>query len=105
MMAGVLTTIKHLKKRILTSATDAVQIPAFIGLHNPEKLNFLMGARTMDTLWVVSIIAVIGITVGVIGYRLGFIKKPPAKMTKKGAAQGSAAGASTTIHGPGGGGS
>jgi len=55
----------------------------------------------MDTLLVVSVIVVVGIIVGVVGYRLGFIKKPPAEMTKKGAAQGSAAGVSTTIHGPG----
>lgn len=58
----------------------------------------------MDTLWVVSIIALVGLVVGVVGYRLGLIKKAPDKMTAKGAAQGAAAGASTTIHGPGGGG-
>ncbi len=42
-MFFIVDSLKHLRKRILTSATDAVEIPAFIGLHNPEKLNFLIG--------------------------------------------------------------
>ena len=32
-----------MKKRILTSATEAVEIPDFIGLKDPLKLNFLSG--------------------------------------------------------------
>lgn len=42
-MSFVVNSLKHLKKRILTSATEGVEIPLFIGLHNPEKLNFLTG--------------------------------------------------------------
>ncbi len=40
-MSFIISSLKHLKKRILTSATAAVEIPPFIGLHNPEKLHFL----------------------------------------------------------------
>ncbi len=42
-MSFIIDSLKNLKKRILTSATEAVEIPAFIGLHNPERLNFLAG--------------------------------------------------------------
>ena len=31
-MSFIISSLKHLKKRILTSATEAVEIPAFIGL-------------------------------------------------------------------------
>src|ERR1700737_4438911 len=37
----IIGTLKSLKKRILTSATEALEIPAFIGLNNPVKLNYL----------------------------------------------------------------
>ena len=36
-------SLKSLKKRILTSATDMEKIPGFLGMDNPEKLNFLSG--------------------------------------------------------------
>ncbi len=45
-MSFIVDSLKHLKKRMLTSATDAVDIPAFIGLQNPEKLNFLTDEET-----------------------------------------------------------
>ncbi len=37
----IIESLKNVRKKILTSATDAVEIPAFIGLKTPEKLNFL----------------------------------------------------------------
>ncbi len=42
-MAFVIGSLPALKKRILTSATEAVGIPAFIGLKDPVRLNFLSG--------------------------------------------------------------
>ena len=40
-MAFIIGSLKGLKKRILTSATEAVEIPAFIGLKDPVRLDFL----------------------------------------------------------------
>ncbi len=37
----IISALPNVKKRILTSATDAVDIPDFIGLNNPARLNFL----------------------------------------------------------------
>jgi len=37
----IIGSLKNVQKKILTSATDAVEIPAFIDLKNPEKINFL----------------------------------------------------------------
>ena len=45
-MSFIVDSLKHLKKRILTSATEAVEIPSFIGVNNPVKLNFLTGEET-----------------------------------------------------------
>lgn len=42
-MAFIIDSVKSVKKRILTSATEAVELPSFIGLENPVKLNFLSG--------------------------------------------------------------
>ncbi|MDB5250743.1 MAG: box helicase [Segetibacter sp.] len=42
-MVFIIESIKNLKKRILTSATGAAEIPAFIGLQEPVTLNFLTG--------------------------------------------------------------
>jgi len=39
-MEVIITHLPNLKKRILTSATDAVEIPAFTGIENPVKLDF-----------------------------------------------------------------
>lgn len=44
-MAFIIESLKHLKKRILTSATDTTEIPDFIQLNNPVKLNFLTGEK------------------------------------------------------------
>jgi ATP-independent RNA helicase DbpA len=40
-MSFIIGSLKSLKKRILTSATESVEIPAFVGLNEPVKLNFL----------------------------------------------------------------
>jgi superfamily II DNA/RNA helicase len=40
-MSFILSSLKHLNKRILTSATETVQIPDFIKLNKPARLNFL----------------------------------------------------------------
>ena len=40
-MSFIIGSLKSIKKRILTSATEAVDIPEFIGLKDPERLSFL----------------------------------------------------------------
>ena len=40
-MAFIIGSLPALKKRILTSATELLEIPSFIGLTDPVKLNFL----------------------------------------------------------------
>ena len=45
-MSFILSSLPALKKRILTSATEAVEVPDFVGLKNPEKLNFLTGEQS-----------------------------------------------------------
>jgi ATP-dependent RNA helicase DeaD len=37
----IIDSLPNIKKRILTSATESVDIPEFLALNNPEKLNFL----------------------------------------------------------------
>ena len=39
-MEAIISRLSFLHKRILTSATDAIQIPAYTGLKNPTKLDF-----------------------------------------------------------------
>ncbi len=39
-MSFIISELPKIKKRILTSATEAVEVPDFIGLKAPEKLNF-----------------------------------------------------------------
>lgn len=45
-MSFVISSLPALKKRILTSATEAVEIPAFVGLQDPVKINFLTGEKS-----------------------------------------------------------
>jgi len=45
-MSFILSSLPALKKRILTSATEAVEVPDFVGLKNPVKLNFLTGEQS-----------------------------------------------------------
>ncbi|MFT3826349.1 MAG: DEAD/DEAH box helicase [Chitinophagaceae bacterium] len=42
-MSFVIGSLPGLKKRVLTSATEAIEVPKFIGLQEPERLNFLTG--------------------------------------------------------------
>ena len=42
-MAFIVGSLRSLEKRILTSATETVEIPDFVGLVNPTRLNFLSG--------------------------------------------------------------
>jgi len=42
-MSFIISSLKHLKKKILTSATEADEIPEFIQLNEPVRLNFLSG--------------------------------------------------------------
>jgi len=44
-MSFIIESLKHLTKRMLTSATEAAEIPDFIGLKEPVKLNFLTGEK------------------------------------------------------------
>ena len=45
-MSFILSSLPALKKRILTSATEAVEVPDFVGLKSPVKLNFLTGEQS-----------------------------------------------------------
>ncbi|SIQ66031.1 DEAD/DEAH box helicase [Maribacter ulvicola] len=40
-MSEILAALPNLKKRILTSATEGVKIPKFVGLEHPKRVNFL----------------------------------------------------------------
>lgn len=40
-MSFIIGSLKHIKRRMLTSATEAVEIPDFVGMAAPVKLNFL----------------------------------------------------------------
>jgi superfamily II DNA/RNA helicase len=42
-MSFIISQLKKLKRRILTSATNMEEIPAFTGIKNPVKLDFLSG--------------------------------------------------------------
>jgi superfamily II DNA/RNA helicase len=45
-MMEIVQSLPSVSKKILTSATQKVQIPAFINLRSPENLNFLGGAKS-----------------------------------------------------------
>lgn len=45
-MSFVIGSLPALKKRILTSATDAVEVPAFVGLKDAVEINFLTGEKS-----------------------------------------------------------
>jgi superfamily II DNA/RNA helicase len=40
-MKFIIESLKNVQKRMLTSATDAVEIPPFIALNDPKRMNFL----------------------------------------------------------------
>jgi len=49
-MQYIIGQLPNLQKRLLTSATTMPQIPAFTGLQNPEKLNFLQDIPSIPDL-------------------------------------------------------
>ena len=44
-MEAIIASLRSLTKRILTSATEAVEIPAFVGLRTAQTLDFLSGEK------------------------------------------------------------
>lgn len=44
-MKEVLGHLPALRKKVLTSATQAIEVPAFVGLEDPEEVNFLSTAE------------------------------------------------------------
>ncbi len=44
-MSFIISTLTALEKRVLTSATEAMEIPDYIGLKEPVKLDFLSGEQ------------------------------------------------------------
>ena len=55
-MSFIIGSLPSLKTRILTSATEAVEIPAFINLKNPTRLNFLSGDSNTSSALTVQIV-------------------------------------------------
>ena len=47
-MAFIIGSLKNVSKRILTSATEAVEIPDYVGMKAPERLNFLTGSEEKE---------------------------------------------------------
>lgn len=45
-MRGIINELPNIEKRILTSATQGVEIPDFVGLENPEVINYLNAKAT-----------------------------------------------------------
>jgi ATP-independent RNA helicase DbpA len=45
-MSFIITSLPALKKRILTSATEAMEVPDFVGLKEPVEINFLTGEKS-----------------------------------------------------------
>jgi ATP-independent RNA helicase DbpA len=45
-MSFIISSLPALKRRILTSATEAVEVPGFVGLQNPVKINYLTGEQS-----------------------------------------------------------
>lgn len=48
-MSFIISSLPTLQKRILTSATELEDIPAFVGLQEPLRLDFLSGNEDVDT--------------------------------------------------------
>ena len=46
----IVESLKSINKRILTSATEAVEVPGFIGLTSPVKINYLSGEEKEKSL-------------------------------------------------------
>jgi ATP-dependent RNA helicase DeaD len=56
-MEWVISSLTGLKRRILTSATETVEIPGFLGLRQPVKLNFLSPEDTKERLEIKQILS------------------------------------------------
>ncbi len=54
-MKFIIDSLKNVQKKILTSATDAVEIPEFIGLNNPIRINYLKPGEETDRLAIKSV--------------------------------------------------
>lgn len=54
-MEAIISSIPSLQKRIMTSATDAVSIPAFTGISNPAKLDYSEKDNTLKGLEVFAV--------------------------------------------------
>ncbi|HLO37117.1 MAG TPA: DEAD/DEAH box helicase [Lacibacter sp.] len=48
-MSFIIGSLPSIKKRVLTSATNLEEIPSFVGLNEPQKLDFLTGNEDSDT--------------------------------------------------------
>ena len=53
----IVESLKFIKKRILTSATEAVEVPGFIRLTSPERLNFLSGSDKPNALIIKTVLS------------------------------------------------
>jgi superfamily II DNA/RNA helicase len=56
-MEYALAKMPALKQRILTSATDLAEIPGFVGLQDPQRLDFLSDRATVDKLEIRKVIS------------------------------------------------
>lgn len=56
-MKFITESLKNITKKILTSATDAVEIPDFIELKNPERINFLKPGDEKEGLAIQSVLS------------------------------------------------
>lgn len=56
-MQFIIDSLKNIQKKILTSATDAVEIPSFIGLKEPVRLNYLSGEEENKCLAIKTVIS------------------------------------------------
>jgi superfamily II DNA/RNA helicase len=54
-MKFIIDSLKNVRQKILTSATDAVEIPDFIKLNNPERINFLIPGQEKEGLAIKSV--------------------------------------------------
>ncbi len=53
----IVESLKFIKKRILTSATEAVEVPDFIGLTSPFRLNFLLPGEKENKLYIKTVLS------------------------------------------------
>ena len=49
-MKKIITRIPHVKRRILTSATESIEIPDFVRLNHPERISFLTTQKSVKGL-------------------------------------------------------